>query len=329
MTGKTVVIVGGSIGGLGVAHRLLKHTLPRHEDLKVIIISQNSHFYWNIASVRAIIPDALEDEEVLQPIGPGLAQYNRPAHPSAAEFVLGTARSVDLAARLVHVDLAATDAAPLAVPYDHLVVATGSRAATPGMPWKAGGSHDALVASLREVSARVRVAADVVVAGGGATGVEVCGELRGAYPDKRVVLLAGGEALVGGDPVAAPALERALKGMGVDVRLGVRAVDTREIAGSGRTEVTLSDGTTLVTDLYLPTVGVTPNTECLPGALLDGRGYVRADEFMRVSGEDNVWAVGDVVGEKRSGFLMTEAQVFFQNPPNVLFRVPVGIQDPR
>lgn len=38
--GKTVVVLGGSIGGLGVAHRLLKYTLPSHQDLKVILVSQ-------------------------------------------------------------------------------------------------------------------------------------------------------------------------------------------------------------------------------------------------------------------------------------------------
>lgn len=40
MTGKTVVVLGGAVGGLGVAHRLLKHTLPQHKDLKVILVSK-------------------------------------------------------------------------------------------------------------------------------------------------------------------------------------------------------------------------------------------------------------------------------------------------
>ena len=37
---KTVVILGGSYAGLGVAHRLLKNTLPNHKDLKVILVSK-------------------------------------------------------------------------------------------------------------------------------------------------------------------------------------------------------------------------------------------------------------------------------------------------
>lgn len=35
-----MVVLGGSIGGLGVAHRLLKYTLPSHKGLKVILVSQ-------------------------------------------------------------------------------------------------------------------------------------------------------------------------------------------------------------------------------------------------------------------------------------------------
>jgi apoptosis-inducing factor 2 len=38
--GKTVLILGGSMAGLGVAHRLLKYTLPNEKDLKVIMISK-------------------------------------------------------------------------------------------------------------------------------------------------------------------------------------------------------------------------------------------------------------------------------------------------
>ncbi|KAF7547601.1 hypothetical protein G7046_g8952 [Stylonectria norvegica] len=71
---KTVVVLGGSLGGLAVTHRLLKQTLPNVKDLKVILISKNSHFYWNLASVRAVIPGVLSDNKLLAPIAPGLAQ---------------------------------------------------------------------------------------------------------------------------------------------------------------------------------------------------------------------------------------------------------------
>ncbi|KAM3502235.1 hypothetical protein MY11210_009124 [Beauveria gryllotalpidicola] len=306
MTGKTVVILGGSIGGLGVAHRLLKHTLPDHPDLQVILVSKNSHFYWNVAAVRVIIPDLLHDDELLQPIAPGLAQYNTAAHPSAAEFILGGAQSIDPAARSVTVSTDENGSTTRVLAYDYLVIATGSRSAAPGLPWKAESAHADLVASIRRTAARVRAAAHIVVAGGGATGVEVCGELRHEFPDKTVVLVSAGDTLVGGDQTA-PALERALVGMGVVLRKGVRAVGTKD-APDGRTEVALDNGETLVTDFYLPTVGMAPNSECIPEELLDDKRHVKADDCMRVPGADNVWAVGDVVGKPTASYLVTEAQ---------------------
>jgi NADH dehydrogenase FAD-containing subunit len=37
---KTVVVLGGSLGGMAVTHQLLKYTRPREQDLKVILVSK-------------------------------------------------------------------------------------------------------------------------------------------------------------------------------------------------------------------------------------------------------------------------------------------------
>lgn len=39
---KTVLVLGGSIAGLAITHRLLKYTLPKEKDLKVILVSKVS-----------------------------------------------------------------------------------------------------------------------------------------------------------------------------------------------------------------------------------------------------------------------------------------------
>lgn len=38
--GHTVVVLGGSYGGLQIAHKLLKYTRPQHSDLQVILVSK-------------------------------------------------------------------------------------------------------------------------------------------------------------------------------------------------------------------------------------------------------------------------------------------------
>lgn len=37
---KTVLILGGSMAGLAIAHRLLKYTLPSEPELKVVLVSK-------------------------------------------------------------------------------------------------------------------------------------------------------------------------------------------------------------------------------------------------------------------------------------------------
>ncbi|KAL2691778.1 hypothetical protein Neosp_002169 [[Neocosmospora] mangrovei] len=298
---KTVVVLGGSLGGMAVTHRLLKYTRPHEEDLKVILVSKNSHFYWNLASVRAVIPGVIKDDQILAPIEPGLAQY--PA--GSVEFIVGAASAVDPAARTVRVD---QDGGPGPVlTYDHLVVATGADAADSALPWKAGGSHEELLASLHGTATKIDKAKHIVIAGAGATGVELAGEIRYAFPSTTVVLISSDDHVVAGDQIAG-CVETELRRLGVEIRAGVRADAATELP-DGKTRVTLSDGGVLETDLYLPTMGLRPNTGFLPKEWLNEHGYVDVDEEMRVKAAgDGVWAVGDVVSKPRAAFMITDAQ---------------------
>jgi hypothetical protein len=61
---NTVVILGGSYVGLAIAHSLLKYTLPNAKGVKVVVVSPNTHMYWNLASVRAIVPGQMADDKV-------------------------------------------------------------------------------------------------------------------------------------------------------------------------------------------------------------------------------------------------------------------------
>lgn len=62
------------------------------------------------------------------------------------------------------------------------------------------------------------------------------------------------------------------------------------------------------TDLYLPTVGLIPNTSYIKPALLSPRGYVSPDEYLRVKNVQDVWAVGDISDIQTATSLHTDAQ---------------------
>jgi apoptosis-inducing factor 2 len=260
--------------------------------------------------VRAIIPGVLKDEQFSLPIGEAFAKY--PA--DAFEFVVGSAEASDLDAKTVRVRLAGGEDRVLS--YDHLVLATGTRCAgeTP-VPWKAAGSHEDVMALLHGITDKVKAAKHIVVAGGGATGVELAGELgfefggKGAGETKEIVMVSGGDKLLGGDICAAQA-EAELKKLGVTVRNGARVEATTTLP-DGRTEITLQGGDKLTTDLYLPTLGMLPNTEYLPENVLKADKFVAVDEFYRVKNATNVWAAGDIVWQPRGGFIIADKQVSF------------------
>jgi NADH dehydrogenase FAD-containing subunit len=206
------------------------------------------------------------------------------------------------------------DASERELSYDYLVVATGTRNFdASNVPWKNNGSHEEITTLLAETQQRVKAAKHIVVAGAGATGVETAAELGFEYGSpkdpaakKEIVLLSGDKAVLNGDSLAGNVMTE-LKKLRVSVRLSARVASTNTLP-DGKTEVVLQNGETMVTDLYLPTMGMTPNTEFLPATLLTDKKFVDIDEFYRVKGADNVWAAGDVVWKPRGSFVLTDKQ---------------------
>ncbi|KAJ3527927.1 hypothetical protein NM208_g10464 [Fusarium decemcellulare] len=301
---KTVVILGAGWAGLPTAHKLLKHTLPKVSGLKVILVSPNSHFFWNIAATRGIIPDAIPDEQLFLPIKPGFDQY-----PSQSfEFVLGTANRVDTASNSVQV--ASKDGIQRQIPYNQLVIATGSRIAS-NLPLKPIGSHEDNLAALKQLQSRVGDAKSIVVAGAGATGVEVAGELAARYGQSKEITLviSGSQPLEGALDSVRASVNKDLKSLGVNLVYQARVTEVKENAGTGKTEVTLSNGRTLTADLYLPLHGIKVNTSFLPAEFLDSTGSIKLDDKMRVTGTENIWGIGDVGNIDPKQLTITDNQI--------------------
>ncbi|RWA09557.1 hypothetical protein EKO27_g5560 [Xylaria grammica] len=306
---KTVIVLGGAYAGVQVAHRLLKYTKPHVKDLKVILVSKNSHFYWNLAAVRAIVPGILKEEQYALPIAPGFAKYAA----DAFEFIVGSAEDVNTANKTVRVKVGA-DASERDLTYDYLVVATGTRnAGATDVPWKNNGTHEEITALLAETQQKVNAAKHIVVAGAGATGVETAAELGFEYGNpkdsaakKEIVLLSADKEVLNSDSIAGNVAAE-LKKLNVTIRESARVVSAN-VLPDGKTEVVIENGENIITDLYLPTMGMTPNTEFLPAALLTDKKFVDIDEFYRVKGADNVWAAGDVVWKPRGSFVLSDKQ---------------------
>ncbi|KAN0105956.1 FAD/NAD(P)-binding domain containing protein [Hyaloscypha variabilis] len=293
---KTVVILGAGWAGLPLAHKLLKYTLPKVKELKVILVSPNTHFYWNLAAVRGIIPGTFTDDQLFLPIQTGFARYP----DSSFQFVLGKASGIESESNLVKITK--NDGVETSLYYDQLVIATGSQILS-DLPFKPVGTYEATLESLHSLQKQIDAAKSIVVAGAGPTGVETAGEIAAHYGTaKEVTLIIGGDhALEASNvlPSVSQTVEKDLQKLGVKLIRktkvdGTHAVEKGEGSSVKQTSITLSNGNTIVADLYLPLFGVKLNTSFVPANFLDSTGSIILDKTMRVTGTKNIWGIGDV-----------------------------------
>ncbi len=179
------------------------------------------------------------------------------------------------------------EAAGEEIPYDRLVVATGSRPAIPPLD----GLESVEYWTNREATRAHKVPASLVVLGGGPVGCELAQFY--ARMGSQVTILEQGERLLARlHPDAGNLLADIFREDGIDVRLGVRA----ERVETG-IRLHLSDGSTVEGERLLVATGRRPNVERLGledlGVGISPRG-IAVDERLRAA--EDVWAIGDVTG---------------------------------
>jgi pyruvate/2-oxoglutarate dehydrogenase complex dihydrolipoamide dehydrogenase (E3) component len=175
------------------------------------------------------------------------------------------------------------------LPYDRLVLATGSRPAIPPIE----GLDSVEYWTNREATRTHRVPQSLVVMGGGPVGAELTQFF--SRMGSEVTIVERGERLLGRVHSDAGELLADLfreEGIGVRVGVGIEKVEPG-------IRVHLSDGSTLETERLLIATGRRPNVERLGleelGVMTSARG-VEVDERLRAVGVDGVWAIGDVTG---------------------------------
>ncbi len=310
---RTLVILGAGVGGLPLTHHVLRFTVPKMPNLRVILVTPDTHFYWNLGSPRAMISEDFTDK-LFQPLAPAFVKYG-----DKFELIHGKAESLDPDRNSVVVALA--DGGTREIAYDTVVVATGS-SNSQGMPWKSLSSTTATKNALQNLRQRIDGAKTIVVAGAGATGVEVTGELAefSAAGTKQITYVIPNElplAPPAKDPVR-NAIRSALEKRNVKIIPNARVtsiITSKSSDGSETTsiELTTKDGTTqiLKADVYLPAFGVTPNTAFAPAHLLAPSGQIKQTTRLRAEGYDNVFVLGDAGNLEDTRSISTDSQTHY------------------
>ncbi|EKD20317.1 uncharacterized protein L3040_007325 [Drepanopeziza brunnea f. sp. 'multigermtubi'] len=287
MSTHEILILGGHHAGLNSAHYLLRHVVPKLSKLnsttyRVTIVTPNNEFFWNIAAPRLIVSETLiPEEKVFLPISPAFASYG-----TQFSLVHGKATDVDAASKTVSISNGEQ------IKYDTLVIATGSHYASP--VWALNNSDEALKSEIRALVNALASAKSVLIAGGGAVGVETAGEIGAQFTGIDITIFSGSSRLL---PKLLPAnsasAAKQLANYGVKTVNNDVKVSSTEKNPDGTTTVTLSDGATKTVDVFIDATGAKPNSSFLPPAWLTASKHVNADKTCRTP-FPGVYAIGDV-----------------------------------
>jgi assimilatory nitrate reductase electron transfer subunit len=204
-----------------------------------------------------------------------------------------TVTAIKRDAQLVQLD----DGAEL--PYDTLVLATGSVALLPPIDGirRTDGTLVGGAALFRTrddcvaIDAWAAGAHRAVVVGAGVLGLEAARALAGRGLPVTVVQREDRLMERQLDAAAGRVLDKTLRGLGIEVRAGVTVVQVH--ASERVTGVTLSDGTSLAADVVVLCCGVRPRVDLARDAGLDVNDGVVVDDAMRTVSDDRVFAIGE------------------------------------
>ncbi len=178
------------------------------------------------------------------------------------------------------------------VPYDLLVIATGSRAMIPPLP----GLDAPHVFAFRTIDdcARIRTAARgvkrAIVLGGGLLGLEAASGLRALGVTPTVVHLAPTLMEMQLDPAAGRTLQTRIEALGIVVRTDARAACAYDDA-SGR-GIELATGERIEAELIVVCCGIVANTELARSAGLTVERGIVVDDGLRTD-DEHIFAIGE------------------------------------
>lgn len=296
---KRVVIVGGGFSGLQVASKL------KNSGYQIVLIDKNNYHQFP-PLIYQVASAGMEPSSISFPFRK-VFQRRRDVFFRMAEL-----RGIFPEKKLIQTSIGKVE-------YDYLVLSAGTTTNFYGnknveaeaMPMKtvseAMGLQNAILANIeRSITCATKLEQqellNVVIVGGGATGVEVAGVLSEMkrtilphdYPDLDPSLMniylieAGNRLLSGMSPESSEAVEAFLRNMGVNLLLNKMVTDYKDH------KVILADGSSIATRTFIWVSGVAGVQVGNLDKTHLGRGSrIKVDRFNRVIGLDDVFCIGD------------------------------------
>ena len=287
-----VVIVGGGFAGTRVAQ-----DVARQRNLAdVILIDRKAHFEVTYATLRAMV----------EPLTIGRRFAKKYADFVRGDFIHGTV--VDINMKEVILDNGRT------VPYDYAVISSGSYYRTlPILKPSAAMTLEDRERQFEDEFTKLTEARSILIIGGGTVGVELAGEIADTFPAKNIRLVHGTNRLLDMLKLKAGRIaEKELRKLGVEIIFNemLEQADT-----DGKSFVSKTTGTSYTADIVYVCIGVSIDTAFMKShytSSLTERGAIKVDQYLRVKGTDNLFAIGDCndFPESKLGYLADKQGAF-------------------
>jgi ferredoxin-nitrate reductase len=273
-----LLVVGTGMAGMATVEALLDHDEPG--EWSITMVGREPELPYNRMLLSKVVAGTAGEDQLVLHGSDWLAERG-------IELRTGCdVRALDLAGRTA--ELADGDE----LPFDALVLATGSRPLIPPFPGRdrAGVHAFRTLEDARTIIRAAGMARRAVVIGGGLLGLEAARGLRARDVEVTVVHPMPWLMERQLDRAGAGLLARALEGLGVEIVLGTLA---ESIAGTDAVSgVVLSDGRSLAADLVVITAGVTPDVSLARDSGLEVERGIVVDDELRTSAP-GVYAVGE------------------------------------
>ncbi len=278
---KKIVIVGGGFAGAFAAKGLLKR-LPH--DCTITLINPVPFFTFK-PLLHEVATGVFGSDVVCEPISSFLRHKN-------FEFIKGKATGIELKKQAVSVN-------KRAVPYDYLIMATGSGTNFFGIPgaekycFKLESLQDAFRIKDAILAVSGKQSPKILIAGGGPTGIEISTEISEFLSQLRKKDFS--ITVVNRSPVLLPQLRERSRKLVLKALSGknIRLMSGTAVLEAGKNFVVTDKGGKIPADLIIWAAGVKPASIAVTPTMELPKGFFPVDSFLRLKGHENVFAVGD------------------------------------
>ena len=266
-----------------------------NETYRLIVIEANEFGYYPPAALRASVVPGWENEV--------LVGLDKLFDDSSRHILMNKTKVISINENNVVVDNNSRieEYTDNVIPYDILILATGSTYTMPCRP--NNNTTEGIKSNLRKLQSEIKDSENIVIIGGGALGIEFAGEVQ-SYHHKRknVKLIHSNDTLVGKEVGVHNTVLSQLHDLNIEVLLDDRVENIRDLSFGKCPEqvVKTKSGKEIKADFILNATGTRPNislVENFDNSLISDKKLIKVKPTLQIDSPKlkRVFAMGDIV----------------------------------